>query len=99
MILLNDVDYAWGSDLRPAQDFAEEALGCSSASGLVQKEIECLAGGIDSSIQIHPLSLDLHIGFINAPRIVGLLQIRSAAFIYFWGITLNPAVDGGMVQR
>ena len=40
--VLVDVDYPWGSDVRPAQDFAEEALGCSSTAGLIQEEIQCL---------------------------------------------------------
>ena len=40
--ILVDVDDAWGCNVRSAQHLAEEALGCSSASGLIQEEIEPL---------------------------------------------------------
>ena len=72
--VLVDIDYSWGSDVGPAPDFAEETLGCSSAPGLIQEKIECLAGRIDSSIQIHPLASDFDIGFVNPPGIIGLFQ-------------------------
>ncbi len=97
--VLVDIDYPWGGDMPFAQDFAEKALSCSSATGLVQEEIERLPGRINGSIQIHPLSSDFDVGFVNPPRIIGLLQIRAAAFIEFGRITLNPAVDGSVVQR
>ena len=42
--ILVDVDYSWSGNVRATQNFAEEALGCSSATGLIQEEIECLAG-------------------------------------------------------
>ena len=53
--VLVDIDHSWSSEVRSAQDFAEKALSRSSASRLVQKEIERLTCRVDSSIQIHPL--------------------------------------------
>jgi hypothetical protein len=41
--ILVDIDYPWCSEARSAQDFAEETLGCTSAAGLIQEKIECLA--------------------------------------------------------
>ena len=41
-ILIN-VDHPWGDDVRSVQDFSEETLGRSRATGLVQEEIEGLA--------------------------------------------------------
>ena len=94
--VLVDIDHPWGGDMRLAQDFAEKPLGCSSTPGLIQEEIECLPGGIDSSIEIQPLASDLDIGFVNPPGIVSLLQIRATAFVYFWSISLNPTIDGSV---
>ena len=42
--ILVDVDYLWGGNVGCAQYFSEESLGCSSATALIQQEIECLAG-------------------------------------------------------
>ena len=42
--ILVDIDYPWGGDISFAQDYAEKALSCSSTPGLVQEEIERLAG-------------------------------------------------------
>ena len=42
--VLVDIDHSWSSEVRSAQDFAEKALSRSSASRLVQKEIERLTG-------------------------------------------------------
>jgi len=72
-ILIN-VDYSWGSNVRPTQNFSEETLGCSSATGLIQEEIKRLTGGIDGSVQIHPLAPDFDIGLIHPP--VDLIQFR-----------------------
>jgi hypothetical protein len=41
---LVDIDYLWGGDIPITQDFAEEALYCSSNAFLIQEEIERLAG-------------------------------------------------------
>ena len=71
--VLVDVDYSWDGDVRSSQGFSEKALGCSSAAGQVQEEIDCLTGGVNGSVQIHPLAPDFDIGFINSPRVVGLL--------------------------
>ena len=97
--ILVNIDYSWGGDVGSAQDFSEKSLGCSSAAGLVQEEIKCLAGGVNSSIEIHPLTPNFDVGFIDPPRIIGLLQIRATAFVYFWSISLDPAVDGGVIHR
>ena len=50
--ILIDIDHPWGGDVGSTQDFAEKALGCSNTTGLIQEEIECLAGGINGSIQM-----------------------------------------------
>lgn len=42
-VLIN-VDHLRGGDVRSSQAFSEKPLGCSGASGLIQEEIECLAG-------------------------------------------------------
>ena len=69
------------------------------SAGLVQEEIEGLTGGINSSIQIHPFAADFDTGLIDSPGVVGLLQIRATAFVYFWSASLDPTVDSSVVQR
>ena len=96
--ILVNVDYPWGNNMRPAQDFAEKTLSRSSAAGLIQEEIKRLTGRIDGSVQIHPLAPDFDVGFVNSPGIVSLLQVWAATFIDFRCIALDPAVDSGVIQ-
>ena len=96
-VLIN-IDHPWGGDVGPAQNFAEESLGRSSATSLIQEEVECLASRVNGSIQIQPLAFDLDVGLINLPRIVGLLQVWATAFIKVWSVSLNLAVDGRMID-
>ena len=97
--ILVDIDYPWSGDVRSAQHFAKKVLGCSSAAGLIQKEIECLASRVNGSVEIHPPTFDFDIGLVNSPGIVGLFQIRAAAFIELGCITLDPAINSGVIQR
>ena len=48
--ILVDIDYPWSGDMGSTYYFSEKPLGCSSAAGLIQQEIECLTGRVDSSI-------------------------------------------------
>ena len=104
--VLIDIDHPWGSDVRSAQDFAEKALGRSSTAGLIQEEIERLAGGMsldatlryNSSVEIHPRAFDLDVGLIDSPGVVGLLQIRAATFIQFRRILLNPTLNSCVID-
>ena len=67
------------------------------SAGLIQEKIECLAGRIHSSVDIHPSAPDFDIGLIDSPGIVCLFQIWAAAFVELWCIPLDPAVDGGVI--
>jgi hypothetical protein len=97
--ILVNVDYSWVSDVRSAKNFAEKLLSRSNTTDLIQEKIEGLAGRVYSAIEIQPLASDLDIGLVDPPRIIGLFQIWAAARIDFRCILLDPAVDGGVVQR
>ena len=96
--VLVHVDHTRRCDVRSSQHFAKEALGCSSTAGLVQEEIERLSGGIDYPIQVPPSASDLDVGLIDAPGIIGLLELGAAAFFQFRSIPLDPAKYRGMVD-
>ena len=97
--VLVTIEHPWGGDVGSAQDFSKEALGCSSAAGLIQEKIERLASRVSGSIQIHPLASDFDIRLIDPPGIVSLFQVRATASVYFRSVSLDPAVDGGVIQR
>ena len=42
--VLIDIDYPWGGNMGCAQHLSEKPLGCPSAPGLVQQDIERLHG-------------------------------------------------------
>ena len=82
--ILVHVDHPRCGNVWSAQYLAEEALGCSGTSVLVQKEIEGLAVRVYCYKEIEGLAVrvyaidtsatsHLEICFVNAPRIVGLL--------------------------
>jgi len=41
---------------------------------------------------------DIDIGFINPPRIVSWLQVRTASLIQFWGILLDPTRERTVID-
>ena len=60
---------------------------------------EARVEGIDSTIQIFPLSLDRDIRLVNPPRVVSWLQVISSSFIQFGCISLYPTVHRSMIHR
>ena len=98
--MLVDVDDPGGGQIGSRRPYFTKEFGCRSpGASLTEVEIQCLACRVQSAIQIHLLPFDLHIGFINAPRIIRLLQIRSATFIQFRRILLNPKINSCVIDR
>ncbi len=64
----------------------KKPFGCKSAAVLILEEIACLAGRVNSSIQIHPPAFDFDMGLIDSPGIISLFQIWAASFIEFWSV-------------
>jgi len=53
---------------------------------------------VNGSIQPPTLTFDIHMNFIDSPRITSGTQIRTAAFVQQRAVSLDPAVDGGIVN-
>jgi len=81
-----DIDYSWGGDVGPAQDFAKEPLGCSGAADLIQEEIEGSISGINSPIDQNPGDL------IGLARILGHESLETTK------VYLRPTFDD-LAQR
>src|SRR5690242_3555861 len=93
-----DRDHAWSRDVGGPQGFQEEALGCLCIACRTQEKLEGGSLGVHRSLQIHPGSFDFDVGLIDAPGISRGFQRGSTAPVQFWGIVLDPAVDGGVIN-
>ena len=76
----------------------EEALGCLHVSLLREHRVYQVTITIDCPIQIVPLAIHFHIGFIDAPRVVRSLEMRSAVLLQFGCVMLHPTVDGRVID-
>ena len=39
---------------------------------------------------------DLDIGLIHLPGVIGSFEVRAAALLQFWGVVLNPPINGAI---
>jgi hypothetical protein len=89
--VLVDVDHSWHPVPWIRRRPAEEALryGCVSLGG--QQKIDGLAGRINRPITEPSLSFDLDVGLVQAPTLIGWLQMSPAALIQLRPVDLDPA--------
>src|ERR1700710_86641 len=80
------------------QGFAKEPFPRLSVAPGRQQEVDRLAAAVDSSIQIHPASLDLYVGLIHPPGAVAYAQVRPDALLQFGRISLDPPEDSAVVH-
>jgi len=66
------------------QDFSQKALGSLGITHGTQAKLQGLPLGIHGSIQVHPDTLDF--------------QMRATSFLQFGCVSLDPAVNGGMIN-
>ena len=58
--ILIDIDHSWGGDVRPAQHFSEETLGCSSATAAainIRRIAAWLMGDRPEGTRISPFAM------------------------------------------
>jgi hypothetical protein len=53
---------------------------------------------VNGSIQPPPLAFDLHKDFIDSPRVTSRTQMPTAAYVQLRSISLDPSVDGRMIN-
>jgi len=91
--VLIDVDHPGRQVAGMSQGPTEEAFGrCSVTSGS-EKEIDGLSRGIDRSIEVPLLAFHLDVRLIEAPALVGWLQMPPAALVQFGPVELDPPPD------
>ncbi len=63
-------------------------------------KIDSAAPAVDGPVQIRPAAIDLHVGFIHVPRakIGRVTPVPAQPFFHFRRITLNPAVNRGVID-
>ena len=84
--------------MRRSKRFQEKALGCLSISCGTKKKFQGVSLGIDGAIQIHPRLFHFHIRLIDAPRVVRRFEMRSASFLQFRCVVLDPAIDRRVID-
>src|SRR5712691_9657687 len=78
--------------------FREEALGCLSISGGTEQKFQGVSTRIYSAIEVHPDLFHFDVRLIDAPRVVGRLEMGPTALLQFGCVALHPAVDGGVID-
>ena len=96
--VLIDGDDAWGGRMFGSEGLAEETLGSFGIVRLTEQKVDGLAGGIDGSIEIIPLLLDLDVRLIDAIGVVRLGAMGPTALVEFGRLALHPPKDSGMVD-
>ena len=78
--------------------------GCTAAgggNGVAQSrehEVDRGAGGIDSSVEVAPTTLDTNVGLIDTPGPMGWLEMTVQPLLQFWTVALDPAPDCRVVR-
>src|ERR1043165_929749 len=75
------------------QGSTKEAFGRRGIPFGGQQKIDRLSSGVDRSIEKSLLALHFNIGFIEAPTLVGWLQVPPTALVQLWTVDLDPAPD------
>jgi hypothetical protein len=73
------------------QDLAKKLLWCRNVPRRTQHEVNGMTLGIDRTVQIRPLLLNLDRGLVDAVRVVRRFQPWPAALLEFGGIAEIPA--------
>src|SRR5918996_720352 len=75
------VDHPRSDGVAGTQHFGEEPFGSLGISVLTKQELQGAACRVHRPVQVQPLSLDLYVGLIYSPRVVGPLQMGLAALL------------------
>jgi len=96
--ILIDVDHTRKDSVPGMESFAEEAFGSLGVPGGTEHKLHCTAIGVHGPVQIHPCTLDLDVGLIYPPGVVRGPELSPASFLQNGSITLDPAIDGRMIN-
>src|SRR5450755_2618791 len=78
---------------------AEEGLGRSDVPFGAQMEVDCLAGPVDSAVQVAPLASNLHVRLVNAPGPSHRSAPLVPALDELGCVALHPAHDRRVRKR
>lgn len=92
-----DSDPLWSTVA--GQSLAQEALGSFQVAIFAEHKLDCIAVAVDGSLQIKPLTFDLHIGLIQIPFACDWALPSMETLKQHGAEMQNPAVHRGMVQR
>ena len=66
----------------------------SAASRKSEKhEVDRGSGGIDGSVEMAPTALDMDVGLIDTPGLIGWLEMTAQPLLEFGTVALDPAPD------
>ena len=79
--------------------FREEGLGSSHIAPGAEPKIDRLASPVNCTVKIDPLASDLHVRFVDSPRLTSCRGKAVPAFDELRREALHPAHDRRMRQR
>lgn len=95
------VDESWDLPLlHVVEDFTQKPVCSFAVTTGGEIKIDSAAPAVDGPVQIRPAAIDLHVGFIHVPRakIGRVTPVPAQPFFHFRRITLNPAVNRGVID-
>lgn len=86
--------------LHVVEDFTQKPVCSFAVTTGGEIKIDSAAPAVDGPVQIRPAAIDLHVGFIHVPRakIGRVTPVPAQPFFHFRRITLNPAVNRGVID-
>ena len=76
----------------------EQAFSRSGITQPREHEVDRGPGGIDSSVQVEPTALDMNVGLIDTPGLIGWLEMTAQPRLQFGTVALDPASDSHVVR-
>ena len=92
------VDHPWLAGMRRSEGFEQELLRRLCVSCRAQEKIERVSLRINCTVEVDPFLFDFDIGLIDAPGIVGRLEVWPAPPFHLGCVALHPAIDRGMIH-
>ena len=76
---------------RIRQRLAAQAFGRSGIAQAREHEVDRGGGGIDGSVEVTPATLDMNVGLIDTPGLIGWLEMTAQPLLQFRTVALDPA--------
>ncbi len=75
-----------------------EAFGGLGIPRRTQEKLQGVPLRVNGPVEIHPGFADFDVRLVDFPGVGEGFHMRSASFVQFRGIALDPAIDGGMIH-